>query len=130
MHRSRIGVVLIDHPEESAAAATTFWSGVLGGPSVSAQGPSEEDPYLELPSLPGGVGLEVQRTGSGTAPRVHLDIETDDVPAEVARVVALGAEVLEDRTGYAILRDPGGLVFCVVPVQREQEFAEQAVTWE
>lgn len=89
-----------------------------------------EDPYLALPTLPGGVGLELQRTGSGTPSRVHLDIESDDVPAEVARVVALGAEVLEERQGYAVLSDPGGLIFCVVPVQREEEFAEHATTWE
>lgn len=130
MHRSRLGVVLIDHPEESAAAATSFWAGVLGGPEPAAAGPPADDPYVGLPTLPGGVGLEVQRTGSGTPPRVHLDIEADDVPAEVARVVGLGAEVVEERQGYAILRDPGGLVFCVVPVQRDQEFVAHATTWE
>jgi hypothetical protein len=44
------------------------------------------------------MALESQRTGDGTAARVHLDIETDDVRAEVARVLALGATVLETAT--------------------------------
>jgi hypothetical protein len=61
---------------------------------------------------------------------VHLDIETDDVGAEVARVVALGADVVEEREGYVILRDPGGSLFCVVPVQTGEEFEKHAVTWD
>ena len=60
---------------------------------------------------------------------MHLDIETDDVEAEVQRVLELGAIVHERRSGYVILRDPGGLVFCVVPVQDEAAFAEHATTW-
>jgi hypothetical protein len=59
---------------------------------------------------------------------VHLDIETDDVPAETERLVALGATVVEERKSYRIMGDPGGLVFCVVPVQTD-DFDEHAVTW-
>lgn len=97
MHRSRIGVVLIDHPASSFDDAVTFWAGV-------------------------------QRLGSGT-PRVHLDIETDDVAAEVTRVVDLGARIVEERDGYTILNDPGGLVFGVVPVQNAALFEAHANTW-
>ncbi len=75
------------------------------------------------------MSLESQRIGAGTPARVHLDIETDDVAAEVARVVGLGATVLEERDGYTILEDPGGLVFCVVPVQTGAAFERDARTW-
>ena len=85
--------------------------------------------YRSLGTL-GSVALESQRTGAGTPPRVHLDIETDDVAAEVARVVALGASVLEAREGYTILLDPAGLVFCVVPVQTGEDFEREALTWD
>jgi hypothetical protein len=78
----------------------------------------------------GSVELASQRTGDGTPARVHLDIETDDVPAEVRRVVGLGATVLEDRGEHAILADPSGLVFCVVPVQAPAEFERDATTWD
>jgi predicted enzyme related to lactoylglutathione lyase len=129
MHRSRVGVVLIDHPETSYDAAAAFWSAATGSQRELVSPPADH-PYAELDPLPGGVELSMQRTGAGTPPRVHLDIETDDVDAEVARVLALGARLVERRDGYAILHDPGGLVFCVVPVQTGADFAEHATTWE
>jgi hypothetical protein len=120
MHRSRIGVVLIDHQESDAEAALAFWAGVQGVEPVP-----EEDVYWGIGTI-GGATLDVQRTGEGTPARVHLDIETDDVAAEVARVVALGASVVEERDDYTILQDPGGLVFCVVPVQNPDQFEHYA----
>lgn len=129
MHRSRIGVLLIDHPQETYAAASAFWAGARGGERAVSSAPPSEDPYESLDRLPGGVLLELQRTGSGTPARVHLDIETDDVPAEVARVVALGARVIEQHDAYAVLADPGDLVFCVVPVQTGADFDRHATTW-
>ncbi len=129
MHRSRIGVLLVDHPAESYDAAASFWAGVTGSDRGSADGPSPGDPYESLVPLGGGELLELQRTGAGTPARVHLDLETDDVAAEVARVVGLGATVLEQREGYTVLTDPGGLVFCVVPVQTGEQFERHATTW-
>ena len=40
--------------------------------------------------------------------------------------------VLIDHPGssYAVLTDPGGLVFCVVPVQSPDAFDRHATTWE
>lgn len=129
MHRSRVGVLLIDHPQESYAAASSFWAAAHGGGSEVTSAPPDDDPYESLDHLPGGVKVELQRTGDGTPPRVHLDIETDDVPAEVARVSELGARVLEQHDGYAVLTDPGGLMFCVVPVQTGESFRAHATTW-
>ncbi|MEI2775999.1 MAG: VOC family protein [Tetrasphaera sp.] len=129
MHRSRIGVVLIDHPEETYAAGAAFWAGVTGSPRSAADASPGAEPYESLDSLPGGVLVELQRTGAGTPARIHLDIETDDVAAEVARVLALGARVVERREGYVILADPGGLLFCAVPVQTGADFEGHAQTW-
>ncbi|GEP34118.1 hypothetical protein NSZ01_18860 [Nocardioides szechwanensis] len=123
MRRSHIGVVLIDHPASSFDDAVTFWAGVQG---VTPKPEQDDDQYVAIGSA-GGLGLDVQRLDSGT-PRVHLDIETDDVAAEVARVVDLGARFLEQRDGYTILTDPGGLVFCVVPVQNADLFDAHATT--
>lgn len=128
MHRSRVGVVLIDHPVESYDASAAFWAGARGS-ERDPVGPPEDNPYESLTPLPGGLLLELQRTGGGTPARVHLDIETDDVPAEVARVVALGATVTEQHESYAVLTDPGGLVFCVVPEQTGADFEAHATTW-
>lgn len=116
--------MLIDHPEGTYDAALGFWAGASGGTAA----PQPGAPYASLGRV-GGLGLEVQRIGAATPARLHLDIETDDVPSEVARLVGLGASVDEERNGYTIMRDPGGLVFCVVPVQTGEAFAEHAVTW-
>jgi Glyoxalase-like domain len=127
MHRSRIGVVLIDHPTESWDQASGFWAGVRGSdlPDIT-----DEDPYASLDRLPGEVMLDLQRTGSGTPPRVHLDVATDDVPAEIARLEGLGARIETHHEGWAVMTDPGGLVFCVVPVQTgPAAFAEHATVW-
>ncbi|GAB2611925.1 VOC family protein [Pseudactinotalea suaedae] len=128
MHRSRIGVVLIDHPGESYEVAAEFWAAAHASPRPD-KCPTAESPYEELRHLPGGVELALQRTGPGTPPRVHLDIETDDVEAELARVTALGATIVERRESHAILQDPGGLLFCVVPVQNPDAFEASATSW-
>jgi hypothetical protein len=127
MHRSRIGVVLVDHPEESYDAAATFWAGARGS-RRTGDASDPEDPYESLAPI-SGIKLELQRTGAGTPARVHLDIETDDVAAELARVVARGAWVVDHHGDWAVLEDPGGLLFCVVPVQTGSDFDAHATTW-
>jgi predicted enzyme related to lactoylglutathione lyase len=126
MHRSRIGVVLIDHPASDWERALAFWAGVQG---VQPRVDDPQSVYRSIGSI-GGVALESQRIGDGTPARIHLDIESDDVAAEVARVVGLGATVLEERDGYTILSDPGGLVFCVVGIQTGDDFERHALSWD
>ena len=129
MHRSRIGIVLVDHPAESYDEAAGFWAAARG--SERRGDPSDpDDPYEALDAIGGGIKLELQRTGSGTPARVHLDIEADDVAAEIARVVGLGAGVVDHHEDWAVLADPGGLLFCVVPVQTGADFAAHATTWD
>jgi hypothetical protein len=126
VHRSRIGIVIVDHPEEVHDAALTFWAGVVGGRADT----SHDAPIQRIAELAGSLGLEVQRTGSGTPPRIHVDIETDDIPAEVARLVGLGATIEHERADITLLRDPAGLVFCVIGVQTDPaEFDRHARTW-
>ncbi|SEB47368.1 hypothetical protein SAMN04489844_0209 [Nocardioides exalbidus] len=126
MHRSRISVVMIDHPEESFEPAAAFWAAARGSHRTVNESPE----YEALDRLPGNVALELQRTGAGTPPRVHLDLETDDVDAEVARLESLGASVTTRHDTWAVMGDPGGLVFCVVPVWTDQDdFDRHAVTW-
>ncbi|MBB2894643.1 VOC family protein [Flexivirga oryzae] len=130
MHRSRIGVFLIDHPPETYPAAAAFWTTARGSERRATGSTAPDDPFEGLDRLPGGVMLALQRLDDG-APRLHLDIETDDIDAEVARLVAAGATVQESRDNphYAILADPGGMIFCVVPVQTGADFDAHATTW-
>jgi hypothetical protein len=124
MHRSRIGVVLIDHPATSYDRATAFWGAAAG---VTPE-PVPGEPYSSLGHL-GDVELATQHLDDSSPPRVHLDVESDDVEAEVRRLEELGAALTERRGGYAIMADPGGLVFCVVPVQSADSFDRAATLW-
>jgi Glyoxalase-like domain len=58
--------------------------------------------------------LLMQRLESGP-PRVHLDIHTDDLDAEVARLERLGAQRVQRVQTWWVMRDPAGLPFCVLP---------------
>lgn len=128
MHRSRIGGLFIDHPAESFADSLAFWSAATGAKAEAVD--DENDPYRSLGRFDGELLIELQRVGDGTTPRVHLDIDTDDVEAEVARLEALGARKLrscEDGRFWQMV-DPGGIVFCVIP-PHTPDFAEHAKTW-
>ncbi len=123
MHRSRIGIVLIDHAEQHDAALD-FWSGVTGV-TPTREG---DAPYSAIGPI-GSLNLEVQRLGEGTPARIHLDIESDNPSTEIDRLIALGATVVEREQDFAIMNHPGGL-FCVVAVQTGERFEREATTWE
>ena len=62
--------------------------------------------------------------------RVHLDIETDDIPAEVKRLAGLGARVVDVKARWTVMEAPTGHRFCVVqPQRRNFERAEGVNTW-
>jgi hypothetical protein len=61
--------------------------------------------------------------------RVHLDIETDDIPAEVQRLEKLGATVVDRLERWVVMQAPSGQRFCVVRVQRSG-WPKGATHWE
>ena len=61
--------------------------------------------------------------------RVHLDIETDNIEAEVARLEALGARRLEKINTWWVMEAPTGHRFCVVRPQRDGEMPDDAAEW-
>jgi hypothetical protein len=50
--------------------------------------------------------------------RIHLDIESDDLEAEVRRLEALGAKRIEFVKRWWVMEAPTGQRFCVVNPQR------------
>jgi hypothetical protein len=125
MHRSRVYALLIDTPREEAAQAAAFWSAALGAPARPV--PSEEQFTTLHEALPGLV-TAVQAVDD--TPRFHLDIETDDVEAETARLLALGATQVARWLECRVLRAPGGHLMCVLPVHSDPTlFTAQANTW-
>jgi hypothetical protein len=125
VHRSRVYAVIIDTPGDEAARAAEFWSAALG---VPARPLPEHPQFTSLPDAVPGLVTAVQAVDD--APRIHLDIEADDVEAETARLLALGAERIGQWLECHILRVPGGHVVCVLPVESDPaHFEAQATTW-
>lgn len=110
-HYSRLYGIVIDAPPEAHDQELAFWQGAVGKPLARSQRYPE---YHGADLVTGTLRLLVQKLGEGPG-RVHLDIESDDLEAEVARLKALGAEEVQRIEGWCVLRDPAGLLFCVTP---------------
>jgi hypothetical protein len=125
MHRSRLAGFTIDCRADDVDGAADFWSAALGFPRKSR--PEEAGTsYRELLTGAEGIHVEVQRVGHES--RVHLDIETDDLEAEVRRLEALGAKRIEYINTWCVMEAPTGQRFCVVRPQRA-DFKERANVW-
>ena len=125
MHRSRPSTLLIDTPLEQADASAAFWAGALG---VSTSSPPDEPQYISLRGAMPNMNLAVQRVEAEA--RYHLDIETDDVDAEVERLRALGATEESSWQGCRTLRAPGGHLLCVIPQHSDPHiFQSLATAW-
>ena len=110
-------LIVIDCADLDRSAA--FWSAVLG----YTPGPAATGPYRSLePESGAGIDVLLQRVPDvkGQKNRLHLDLRTPDLDAEVRRVLGLGATlltsepVIEDGWLWHILADPDGNEFCVL----------------
>lgn len=110
-HYSRLSKIVIDVPAADHDRELAFWSAAAGQPLTRFDTHPE---YHGAPLHGTDFGLLIQRLGDGPG-RVHLDIHTDDLDAEIARLEELGAERVQQAHSWWILRDPAGLLFCVIP---------------
>jgi hypothetical protein len=127
MHHSRLCAIVIDCHVDELAPVADFWSQALGKPLASVD-QDGDGKYAELQTAADEPIILLQRVEHES--RVHLDIETDDLDAEVARLEALGATriaFVHDR--WWVMQAPGGHRFCVVRPQRET-FGPHLNTWE
>ena len=110
-HYSRLSKVVIDVPPGDHDREVAFWSAAAGQPMTRF----DRHPEYHGAALHGQeFWLLVQRLGQDRA-RVHIDIHTDDLPAEIARLEKLGAERVRQVHSWQVMRDPAGLLFCVIP---------------
>ena len=114
MHRSRISAFVLDCQVDDLATATQFWSKALGRP-VESPDQDGDGKYAELKTDADEPFLLLQRVDH--EPRIHLDIETDDIDAEVARLETLGAKRIEFVKRWWVMQAPTGHRFCVVRKQ-------------
>jgi len=114
MHHSRLAAFVIDCKVEDIDKAAAFWSAALGRDVKPTTDPSET--YRELAATPDEPQVLLQLVDHDS--RIHLDIEADDLEAEVKRLEALGAKRIKFVKRWWVLEAPTGQRFCVVNPQR------------
>jgi predicted enzyme related to lactoylglutathione lyase len=125
MHKSKLGGFIIDCQTDDLEGAANFWGSALGMP-VRELPPEEAGLYKLLEDSQHGLDIEVQKVSH--ASRVHLDIESSDIEAEVRRLEKLGARRLQAISTWVVMEAPTGQRFCVVPA-KSKNFNAQATQW-
>ncbi|HET9598753.1 MAG TPA: VOC family protein [Anaeromyxobacteraceae bacterium] len=114
MHRSRLAAFVIDCQVDDVDAAARFWSAALGRPVDASH--KLHDTYREIAAREEEPVLLVQKVDHPS--RIHLDIEADDLEAEVRRLEGLGARRVGFVKRWWVMEAPTGQRFCVVNPQR------------
>ena len=114
MHHSRLCTIVIDCRVDDLKSATDFWSRAFGKP-VESYDEDGDGKYARLATAADEPIILLQKVGHES--RVHLDIETDDIEAEVARLEKLGAKKVAKIRTWWVMEAPTGQRFCVVRPQ-------------
>lgn len=123
MHRSRVCHFVIDVPDLDQGAE--FWAAALGATEDRIT-PGSRHVYRKLKLPDSEIRILLQRTDDvkTSKERMHIDMESDDVEAEVRRLEDLGAirwdHQKERGFDFWVMRDPWGNEFCVL----QEEFHE------
>jgi hypothetical protein len=112
-HYSRISKIVIDVAPDAHEAEVEFWRAA----SAADFQRFEKHPEYHGADIDQHIGMLIQRLDDGES-RVHLDIHTSDLEAEVKRLEALGAQRVQQAHSWWIMRDPAGMLFCVIPDPR------------
>jgi predicted enzyme related to lactoylglutathione lyase len=127
MHHSRLSTLVLDSRVDDLAEGARFWSAALGKPIVTLD-QDGDGRYAELRTADDEPIVLLQKVDHES--RVHLDIETDDLDAEAARLEALGARrVAFVRGRWWVMEAPTGHRFCVIRKQRNA-FGPHLNRWE
>ena len=126
MHRSRLAGFIIDCQLDSPDGlnqAAQFWGAALGLAVLGPDGPN----YQRLDASAHNLTIEVQQVDHPS--RVHLDLETDNVEAEVQRLERLGASRVKQGLRWWVLQAPTGHRFCVVQARQDLTDAPGVQVW-
>lgn len=124
MHKSKLAGFIIDCRTDDLESAAGFWGGALGmrvGELPGAEGKLYK-------RLDGALALHIEVQQVDHPSRVHLDIEADDIDAEVRRLEALGAKRIEAVHTWWVMEAPTGQRFCVVQAS-SPDFERLATRW-
>ena len=124
-HRSKLCGFIIDCRSDDLGAAAGFWGQALGM-EIRALPGAEGEKYVRLVDRNSDLHIEVQKVEHPS--RVHLDIEADDLEAEVRRLEALGARRVAQVHTWWVMEAPTGHRFCVVR-RTSPSFEAEANEW-
>jgi hypothetical protein len=125
MHRSQPAGIIIDCQTNEIDQAAAFWSAATGLTAI-ADPRSDVSKYRRLETQPEELEIEVQKVDHPS--RVHLDIETDNIEAELARLESLGAKRISNIHSWVVMEAPTGQRFCLVNPQ-PANFDQTANKW-
>lgn len=126
MHKSKLVAAVIDCQVEDLTEGARFWSAALGR-EVKQSEAGDNPKYAVLGDGKEDLMILLQKVSH--ASRVHLDIETNNVDVEVARLEALGARRIEKVKTWWVMEAPTGHRFCVVRPQRDGKMPDDANEW-
>ncbi|MBM7074458.1 VOC family protein [Shewanella sp. 202IG2-18] len=115
MHKSRLAAFVLDSQVSDIEQANKFWEQALGMPCVRSD-EDWKDKYSSLETPVSQPNLLIQKVEHQS--HIHLDIETDNIEAEVKRLLNLGASVHKKMERWVVMEAPTGHRFYVVQPQR------------
>ncbi|MEP7023508.1 MAG: VOC family protein [Actinomycetota bacterium] len=125
-HYSILNKIVVDVPAADHDRELAFWQAATGEQFLH---------FERFPEYHGGpvhgeqLWMLLQRLGDGPA-RMHVDIHTDDLEAEVTRLERAGASRVQRVNGWWVMQDPAGLLFCVIPDEPGTLTEENARRWD
>lgn len=102
MHKSRLSSIVVDCHTDHIEQAAGFWSQLLGQPS------HVEDDGHRATILAGDKGISLVIEAVHDEARIHFDIETDNLAAEIRRVEQLGGRKISVVDHTVIMEAPTG----------------------
>ena len=108
MHKSRLSAIVIDVHTDHIEHSAGFWSQLLGQPSHV----DDDGQRATIMAAEKGVSLVLEAVRDEA--RIHFDIETDDLSAEITRIEALGGRKIGVVDHAVIMEAPTGHRFRLV----------------
>ena len=126
MHKSQLGALVIDCRTDDLFREAEFWGAALGC-AVERPEDQRNPRYVRLQGRTGEVQVILQQVDHSS--RVHIDIESDDIEAEVRRLQDLGASIVTRLEQWVVMEAPSGHRYCVIGPVRDG-FEDDANGWD
>lgn len=109
----------LDVPCAQWPGSVAFWSSVTGWAASELRGEAQQ--FVTLRPAAGDAWLKLQAIDGPM--RIHLNLGSADRPSAVERSVELGALPVGGYNEVAVMRSPGGLLFCHTIEEHSRRFA-------